>query len=424
MFRGNPTRTWYGTGPLPDEAPSVLWRYPKSAMCGSSSVGGEFTTWCGTGWTGQPSVWVRPDGITEVVFGAYDKAVHFVNAETGEATRPKFQTGDIIKGSVSIDPDGFPLVYTGSRDNKFRIIALDREEPVELWSLDASAVKGIWNNDWDSNPVILDDLLLEGGENGWFFIIKLNRGYDADGKVKVEPERIFETPSYNDELLAKHGPNVSVENSVAVYGRRVYFGNSGGRILGFDFTDVEEGKVLEVFDFWVGDDVDASIVIDEEGMLYVSVELEKFRERSREVGQLVKLNPKNVSNPIVWGLQIPGAGGGDGGLWATPAYKFGHLYVTTHSGRLLAVDAETGSIDWEEPVGAHSWSSPVIVDNVLLVGTCYVPQLRAYSLEDPSHPQRIWTLENAAGGCIESTPAVWDGVIYVGSRDGYVRAYK
>ena len=188
MFRGNPSRTFYGTGPLPAEAPGQQWTYPESAMCGTSVVGGESRLWCGTGWTGQPVVWERPDGITEVIFGAYDKAVHFVDAETGLATRAPFQTGDIIKGSVTLDPDGFPLLYTGSRDNKLRAIALDREPVEQLWALDASAVAGRWNNDWDGNPSIVDDVLYEGGENGYFFAVELNRRYDAKGRVQVRPE--------------------------------------------------------------------------------------------------------------------------------------------------------------------------------------------------------------------------------------------
>ncbi|MGI9052131.1 MAG: hypothetical protein ACR2HQ_05690, partial [Ilumatobacteraceae bacterium] len=34
-FRGNPSRTYYGAGPVP-AAPDVLWQYPGSAMCGES----------------------------------------------------------------------------------------------------------------------------------------------------------------------------------------------------------------------------------------------------------------------------------------------------------------------------------------------------------------------------------------------------
>ena len=88
MFRGNPTRTFFGSGPVPKTAPEQLWRYPEHAMTGSSPVGREPKVWSGTGWTGQPVIWERPDGKTELIFGAYDKRIHFVDADTGTDLRP------------------------------------------------------------------------------------------------------------------------------------------------------------------------------------------------------------------------------------------------------------------------------------------------------------------------------------------------
>ena len=126
-FRGNPTRTYYGNGPVPDRAAGRSGHIrPRARRCAASpTTATAITTWCGTGWTGQPAVFER-DGRTWVVFGAYDQAVHFVDGDTGERHPPDFPTGDIIKGSVTIDPDGFPLVYTGSRDDYYRVIAIDR----------------------------------------------------------------------------------------------------------------------------------------------------------------------------------------------------------------------------------------------------------------------------------------------------------
>ena len=422
MFRGNPTRTFHGTGPLPDVAPEVLWRYPEAPMCGTSVVGGESSLWCGTGWTGQPAVWERPDGVTEVVFGAYDKAVHFVDAATGQPTRQPFPTGDIIKGSVTVDPDGFPLLYTGSRDNKLRILALDREPVAELWSLDANAVQGIWNNDWDGNPVVVDDMLYIGGENGWFFAIRLNRGTVA-GEVVVAPEIVFSMPGWTDDLIATVGRNLSIESSVLVIDRTVYFSNSGGRIVGVDMDKVEAGEEDPVtFDFWAGDDIDATMVADADGMLYVAIELERFNARSAELGQLISLDPSRPADPVRWGVPVPGVAGSDGGIWATPAVSHGMVYVPTHTGRLLAVDAATGELVWEDVVGFHAWSSPLVVGDRLLVATCDAPGLRSYDISDPRRPRLQWSIP-AADGCIESTPAVWKGRIYVGSRDGYMRAY-
>ncbi len=76
----------------------------------------------------------------------------------------------------------------------------------------------------------------------------------------------------------------------------------------------------------------------------------------------------------------------------------------------------TGEVTWTEDIGFHAWSSPVIVGDELLVATC-TGELRAYSLADPRLPNSTWTLK-VSESCIESTPAVWKGRIYVGVRDG------
>lgn len=430
MFRGNPTRTYYGTGPISD-SPTRQWTYPDSAMCSESTNKGETTTWCGMGWTGQPAVHEREDGVTELIFGAYDRAIHFVNAETGEDLRSRFVTGDIIKGSVSIDPDGYPLLYSGSRDNKLRIIALDRAEPTELWSLDAYAVDGIWNDDWDSNPVIIDDMMYEGGENGWFFAYELNRGYDANGNVTVDPQVRFSMRSWNQEQLDNLGNvEVSVENSVVAYEDRIYFGNSGGRIIGVDVSDVRNGNAPIVFDYWAGGDMDASLIVDEEGYVYASIEYEPSQmgqtelARQAEVGQLIKLDPYTSGDPRVWGVDLRVAGS-DSGLWATPALHEGYLYTNTHQGSLIAVDTDTGDIVWQDgTVGWHSWSSPSVVDDTLVVGTC-VGEIRGYSLGNPASPERLWAVGvGEARACVEATPAIWKGTIYIGSRDGHLRAFR
>lgn len=422
MFRGNPTRSSYGTGPLPIN-PTIAWKYPKEAMCKFSENRGETKKWCGAGWTGQPVVDERADGITELMFGAYDGAVHFVNAETGTDLRPSFQTDDIIKGSIAKDPDNFPLIYFGSRDNKFRIVALDRETPTELWSLNASHNKGLWNDDWDGNPVILNDLLFEGGENGWFYIIKLNRSYDANGKVQVDPKFLIQMPGWTDQLLKDAGDiEVSIENSPALYKDRVYFANSAGRIVGLDISRAEEGLAPIVFDFWTGDDTDASIVIDEAGMLYVGSEEQRHNERGREIGQVMKIDPYTKNNPLVWSIKLPASEHLEGGVWSTMAItkdlEKNLAFSVTNSGYLLTIDRQTGEVYSKTYIGEHSWSSPNIIDGKLVVASCK-GNLTAYDFTNPSKLKQIWNLAIPSGSCIETTPAIWKGNFYFGVRDGF-----
>jgi outer membrane protein assembly factor BamB len=423
QFRGNPTHTYYGEGPLPAH-PRLLWRFPRKPMCSESRTGEETKIWWGTGWTGQPVVWERPDGVSEVIVGAFDRAVHFIDAETGRRTRRDFRTGDIIKGTVTLDPDGDPLLYFGSRDNKLRILALDRPRSRELWSIDAGFVPGMWNDDWDSNPVVENDILYEGGENGYLFAFRLHRDYDQAGMITVAPELLLAFRGWTEELLSEVGDrNVSIENSVAVFQDRLYFANSAGRVVGLDISRISAGRAPVVFDYWVGDDVDASIVVDEEGMLYVAVELERFLPRSEEMGQLLKLDPSTPEYPVVWSLPFPPSlDDYRGGIWSTPALAGQVLFVTTHSGMLTAVDKNSGQILFIEDLGPHAWSSPVVVGENLLVATC-TGEIRNYSIADPARPMLHWSVRIPTKACIESTPAVWKGRVIVGARDGFIYAF-
>ena len=93
--------------------------------------------------------------------------------------------------------------------------------------------------------------------------MKLNRGYGGDGQVTVAPELVFNTPGWDDELLAAFGSTqVSIENSVAIYGDTVYFANSGGLVQGWDISRCAPGPGRRParFRFWTGDDTDASVV--------------------------------------------------------------------------------------------------------------------------------------------------------------------
>ncbi|WP_220747682.1 outer membrane protein assembly factor BamB family protein [Jannaschia pagri] len=421
-FRGNPTRTYYGSGPLP-QRPKVLWRV--GPFCGPSTDQQGTRTWCGTGWTGQPVVWDRGPR-TEVIFGAYDHRVHFLNAENGQPVRPAFKTGDIIKGSVALDPTGEPILYMGSRDNYLRALRLDPTRAVELWKLSSVSGDGVWNNDWDASPLILGDYLFTGSENSWFYVVDLNRGRDLSGAATLSPKVINRIPGFTNTLFQKIGDRmVSIENSATALGGNVYFANSGGLVQGYDMAALISGSSRSDalrFSYFAGDDIDASLVATSNGMLIVAIEDERrpSADKARS-GDLLMLDPSKPADPVVWTLDIPGRTGGKGGLWATPALHGNYLYVPTHVGGLLTVEADTGRVTSELPLPWHGWSSPVVIEGQLLVATCE-GDLIAYDLVDPAKPTETWRFRPSGAGCWESTPAVWNGVIYFGNRNGFVYA--
>ena len=475
-FRGSPTRSWYGTGPIPASQPSIQWTYPspdQEGLCSPAPWQGSEVDWCGTGWTGQPAVF-EYNGLTWVVFGAFDGAVHFLNAENGQPILDPFQADGHVKGSVTIDPDGYPLVYFGSRDDFLRVVAFDRSEPTELWRLDSNQVPGekFWSRDWDSTPMVIDDYLFEGGENSRFHIIKLNRSYDAAGQVVVQPALEHHFPGWDDEQRSALGAGdreLSIENSVAISGNTMYFANSGGLVQGWDLTGLgsdPDWQPQRVFRYWVGDDVDATITIDEQGMLYVAVERERTSEQqqasaqlTQDIGQLLKLDPSRPDDPLVWSVHDltpldtnPDHLRDDTGFWATPAISDTMVYAASNTGRLLGIDRQSGAICWERQFTEFLWSSPVVVQGTVLEG---VPQpdvllqatggpdpatgrtssyLRAFDLSGDqgctlpladapafhTPPPELWALP--VGWRFESTPAVWQGRIYLGNRNGYVYA--
>jgi hypothetical protein len=272
---------------------------------------------------------------------------------------------------------------------------------------------------WDGAPLIIGDYLLEGGENSWFYAVELNRDYDARGRVTVDPRIALTVPGFDDRLLRDlPDEDVSIESSVAYRDGTAYFANSGGLVQGWDISGVLRGgtRAERVFRFWTGDDTDASIVIDDEGYLYVGSELQRFSDRARRVGQLMKLDPSNPEDPLVWSIPIEEQHNGLGGVWATPAIYGDMLYEATNHGDLLGVHRMTGEVLWRRHLPAPTWSSPVAIDDVLLQGDCN-GVLHAYDISRPeARPKEMWRVR--LGGCIESTPAVWSDMIYVGTRGG------
>ena len=80
------------------------------------------------GWTGQCAIVRWPEEVvrimnvreekkggplTEVIYATLDGRVYFLDLYDGQATRPAINIGAPIKGSVTVDPRGYPLLYVG-----------------------------------------------------------------------------------------------------------------------------------------------------------------------------------------------------------------------------------------------------------------------------------------------------------------------
>ena len=123
-----------------------------------------------------------------------------------------------------------------------------------------------------------------------------------------------------------------------------------------------------------------------------------------------KLNPANPAAPLVWSQKDQGAS--KAGVWGTPGIYNDLVVYTTYTGRVVGVDRTTGAIRWEKHLPSPIMGSPAFVDGKMIIGDC-AGVLHAYDVSNTTvDPPELWQVPLQS--CIEATPAVWKGRIYVG----------
>jgi outer membrane protein assembly factor BamB len=112
-------------------------------------------------------------------------------------------------------------------------------------------------------------------------------------------------------------------------------------------------------------------------------------------------------------------------LWQTPvgpvassqlAVGGGRVYATAMSGTAYALDAATGELAWKFDFGDDAPSPPLLAGKTLYFGD---GQGRFYA-RNAQTGDEIWTVVFDQG--VAARPAVGGGRVYVGSNDGYLHA--
>ncbi len=449
-FRGNNHRTGgtYGTPTVTQEKLSVAW----TKRIGE--IRGEGSYWPGAGWTGQPLLvqwpretkvamgladkFVNDDSFVEVIYPVFEGKIYRLDLATGEETKPPIEVGWGFKGTASIDPRGFPMLYAGQGLNDtngtygpWRYRAFDLIQNKEVWhisGLDPAAPRHEWGA-FDSSALIdaETDTLIEPAENGLIYKVKLNSVYDpAAKKVSINPQvtRLRYTAPGN----VRYG----VENSAVAYRNLMFAADNSGKLFGWDATSLQ---MLWMRD--VSDDTDASLVLSEEGdgvFLYTGNEVDN---RIADGGKDAITNIRKIdalTGKQVWQYDIPAYYTGiNGGVLSTPALGTGpsadmvffNISRTTapREGDMVALDKKTGGVIWRRHLGNYSWSSPTIVT------TSSGKQYGILSdsdgvmhLFDPQTGQDIHTI--SLGKNVEATPSMFGDTLVVASYDRNIYAIK
>jgi eukaryotic-like serine/threonine-protein kinase len=105
-----------------------------------------------------------------------------------------------------------------------------------------------------------------------------------------------------------------------------------------------------------------------------------------------------------------------------PAYADGVVYFGDSSGKIYAVEVETGTVrpGWPFQTREAIWASPVPVGNRVYVAAM---DHHLYSL-DAESGQEVWSVE--LGGAVAASPVMDEasGILYVGAFDGHVYAIR
>jgi outer membrane protein assembly factor BamB len=452
-FLGNETRRYYGEGPVP-ETLKLIWKTPiGSGTTGGTASSEGMVTWAGTGWTGQPAL-VREGGKLYLLVGGFDHNLVKIDAETGKELW-SYTFDDVIKGSPTVFrmPDtGRLAVVCGSRRGFPRsmgdssiapVRCVDFETGEELWRMTSPTSKS-YSRDADSSPIMVGDTLFIAIETGYFYAVDPTQTEERDGHkwpvVKAEQLLLGSNP-------AGHGGNLVLEASASAIGETVYIASGAGDVYGMSTKDLSI-----VWDYWIGSDLDGTPVVTEDGYLLQAVEKQYISGQ----GGVLKLDPrKPPAEATVWFFPTGNRtfadwlGGVIGSVCVNDEYGSGlarpalaaftaidgNLYVVSQDetdGTAVTPQGATvpkPKLVFKDNVGGGI-STPIMVDDYIIQAG-YGAAVNVYKIDYQAEGGvpltdrggHQWTvgitkIASYPAGSFESTPIVWQGRIYVGSRDG------
>lgn len=385
----------------------------------------------------KPEAKAKKD-LVEVIYATLDGHIYFYDLETGEYTRDPLFIGMAFKGAGALDPRGYPILYVGSGDRtrekkepRMYIISLIDCTTLYEYGHEKEFNIRSWRA-FDASPLVdaETDTLIWPGENGLLYTIKLNTSYDkAAGTLSINPDKpVFNR--YMTDLNTDPKNDLGMENSPIMVENYLYVGDNRGTYFCVDVNTMELVWAQEI-----RDDQNATAVFewgdDGQGYIYLGTSM----EYADGTCYMYKLNA--VTGEIVWETSwdnIVYNKNVSGGILSTPLLGkkgtdfegmiFFHVAKSPseYEGTLMALDTDTGEVIWKKNM-KYCWSSPVAVYSESGKGYMIIcDSVGNMHLIDGKTGNILDAI--GLGSNIEASPVVFNDILVVGTRGQKVYGIK
>ena len=320
----------------------------------------------------------------KTVFFGSSKGILYALDKINGSIKWQYNTGYAIESS--------PALYKGNvffSDNKQILYALNALTGKLVWKLDfGNNLNYDWGFDYYySSPTITDGKILIGAKDGF----------------------VYNVNAANGNILWKFKTDGIVRSTPAVTNNEVFFGDTEGILYDVDFNDGKEkwrftttgnGLKNEDFGFDRRAIISSPVVVQNkiifgcrDGFLYAV---------NKETGKEIW----NINHHVSWVI-------------SSVAVKDSIVVTGTSDGRFVqAVNLNTGNEIWKFKTVSIVWSSPIILNNNVYIGS---QEGIMYCL-DLLTGKKITSFQ--AVGKIFSSPFISDSLLFFGTDKGFFYALK
>jgi outer membrane protein assembly factor BamB len=412
MFRGNLAHSGvYDAGVAP-KVVQVKWKFSTKGQVISSAAIARGVAYVGSTdgnlyavdlasgtqkWKFETKVRITSSPAVEggmVYFGSYDGKFYGLDEVSGQL-KWKFRTGGERRfagkhlhggqpdGETMPDPFDFFLsspavsngvVYFGSGDGN--VYALDAASGNLKWKFHTGDVV-------HASPAIADGTVFIGSWDSYFYAIDATTGKEKWRFKTGEDHQIYN--------------QVGIQSSAAVVDGVVYFGCRDSNFYAVDARTGEKKWVFNNKGSWV---ISSPAVND--GKVYFA---------TSDSGLFYGLDAR--SGAPLFSLKSNGWP-----MFSSPSIAGGMLYIGSHEGKLMAIDLKTQQFAWTFQTEASRQNGPAFTKSD---GT---PNYEVAFTEDFYDSMIVGVSKMLTVGTIMSSPVIVDNVIYVGSTDGNLYALQ